>query len=139
MKKFKLLVVIGLFLLVFTGCGKKGYMTEISYDEYHKLLNNKETFILEIMRTDCSACISFKPRITEVANEYKIEVKYINTDHLSEEEKDKLFEETGIKGTPTVIFYNDGIEDTVSSRITSSVSKEKIISKFKTNGFLKEN
>ena len=138
MKKLKLLTIIGLFLLIVTGCGKKGYMTEISYKEYHKLLDNKETFILEIMRTDCSACISFKPRITDVTNEYKVEVKYINTDHLTEEEKEMLLEETGIKGTPTVIFYKNGIEETVSSRITESVSKEKIISKFKINGFIKE-
>ena len=90
------------------------------------------------MRTDCSACINFKPKITDVANSYKVEVKFINTDHITDEEENSLFSETGITGTPTVIFYKDGVEETVSYRINGSVSKDRIVSKFKTNGFIKE-
>lgn len=135
MKKIVKLTVLVVVFLLTTGCGKS-YMKEISYDEYKELIQNKETFILEIMRTDCSACISFKPKITDVANDYKIEVKYINTDHLTEEENNKLAQETGVTGTPTVIFYHEGLEETVATRINGSVSKDKIISKFKINGFI---
>ena len=137
MKNVFKIMLFTLVLFMITGC-TKSYMKEISYKEYHKLLDNKETFVLEIMRTDCSACIDFKPKITEFANEYKIEIKYINTDHLSDKDKDKLFDETGISGTPTVIFYNKGEETTKATRIGGSVSKAKIISKFKASGFLKE-
>lgn len=140
-KKFLTLVLISLSLFLFTGCQKdyeEDYMKEINYEEYKNLIANKETFILEIMRTDCTACISFKPKITQVANDYKIEVKYINTDHISEKEEDELFEVTGINGTPTVIFYHDGIEKTVASRINGSVSIDKIISKFKASEFIEE-
>ncbi len=137
MKKIVKFCVLVVCLLLMTGCGKD-YMKEISYKEYKELLDNKETFILEIMRTDCSACINFKPKITDVANSYKVEVKFINTDHITEEEENSLFSETGITGTPTVIFYKDGVEETVSSRINGSVSKDRIVSKFKTNGFIKE-
>lgn len=137
MKKYLKLGIILCFILILTGC-QKDYMKEINYKEYKNLIENKETFILEIMRTDCSACINFKPKITQVANDYKIEVKYINTDHLSKEEVDELYEVTGISGTPTVIFYNEGIEKTVASRINGSVSVDKIISKFKASEFIKE-
>lgn len=136
MKKILSLSIVFIILLL-TGCSKT-YVKEISYQEYKELINNKETFILEIMRTDCSACINFKPKLESVANEYKVEVKYINTDNLTDEEVDKLYIDTGISGTPTVIFYNEGIEKTKSSRINGSVSTDKIISKFKTNGFIKE-
>ena len=138
MKRISKIMIILLLVLSTTGCGNKSYMKEISYKEYHKLLDNKETFILEIMRTDCSACIIFKPKITQVANDYKVEIKYINTDHISEEEKDKLYDETGIEGTPTVIFYTKGNEETVASRITGSISVDRIISKLKANGIIKE-
>lgn len=137
MKKYLKLGIILCFILILTGC-KKDYMKEISYKEYKNLIENKETFILEIMRTDCTACNNFKPKITQVANDYKIEVKYINTDHLSKEEVDELYEVTGISGTPTVIFYNEGTEKTVASRINGSVSVDKIISKFKASEFIKE-
>lgn len=137
MKKILKLTVIILCLFIFTGC-QKNYLTEISYSEYKDLIKNKETFILEIMRTDCSACINFKPKLEQVAKDYKLDIKYINTDNLSEKDYNSLFNETGISGTPTVIFYNDGIEETVASRINGSVSVNKIITKFKANGFIKE-
>lgn len=137
MKKFLKLTVIILCLFIFTGC-EKTYLKEISYNEYKELIENKKTFILEIMRTDCSACINFKPKLTQVAEDYEIEVKYINTDHLSEDEYNNLFDDTGISGTPTVIFYHKGVEETVASRINGSVSVDKIISKFKASGFIEE-
>lgn len=123
------------FLL--TGC-RKEYLQEISYQDYLNLLESKETFILEVMRTDCSACSSFKPKLTQVADDYKLEIKFINTDHLSDEDKKALFNQASISGTPTVIFYHDGVEKTISSRINGSVSVDKIISKFKLNGFIEE-
>lgn len=131
------LLVICVFIL--TGCGsKRSYLNEISYDEYKKMIEDKETFIVEVMRTECSACQNFKPKLEAVANKYKVEVKYINTDHLTDEEYKELSRNTGLTSTPTVIFYHDGVEKTASSRITSSVSQEKIISKFKISGFIKE-
>lgn len=137
MKKYLKLGIIIIVTFILTGC-TKNYVKEISYSEYEKLINNKETFILEIMRTDCSACINFSPKLKEVANKYKIEVKYINTDNITEEEYEKLELKTGITGTPTVIFYNDGEEITKSTRINGSVSVDKIISKFKASGFIEE-
>lgn len=137
MKKYFKLGIVALLVIVLSGC-EKNYMKKISYNEYKDLIANKETFILEIMRTDCSACINFEPKIKKVANDYKIEVKYINTDDLTTEEYKNLEIDTGITGTPTVIFYNEGIEITKSSRINGSVSTDKIISKFKTNGFIIE-
>lgn len=132
MKKFKFIfIIIGLLLL--TGCSKSN-IERISYSEYEKLIADKETFILEVMQDDCSACKRFKPNLEEVLKEYKIKVKAISTDDLTDEQQDNF----GITGTPTVIFYINGEEETTASRIIGSVSKDKIISKFKANGFIKE-
>lgn len=132
MKKFKIILgVMILFLL--TGCGESKYLKEISYKEYEELIKNKESFVVEIMRDGCSACESFKPTLKEFTEEYKIEVKYINTDNLTDEEIDTF----GISGTPTLIFYKDGVEQTVSSRLIGAVSKDKIVAKFKANEFMK--
>ena len=132
MKKLKIGLLL-ICILCLTGCSKS-YVKEISYDEYKKLVKNKETFILEVMREDCSACQTFKPKLESVAKEYEVEVKAISTDNLSNEE----LNEFGITGTPTVIFYIDGEEQTTASRINGSVNKDKIISKFKASGFIKE-
>lgn len=132
----KLFLVIALALIT-TGCGNK-YLKEINYKEYHKLLDNKESFILEIMKTDCPYCEKLEPKLKEVANKYEIEIKVINTAHLSKEEVEKIYDETGISGTPTIIFYKDGVEETTASRINGNVSEEKLISKFKDNGIIEE-
>ena len=140
MKAIKKLIIFTFIIFIMTGCSttKETYLKEISYNEYHNLLDNNETFILEIMRTECSACISYKPIIKKVSDDYEIEIKYINTDHLSDEEKEKLYDETGIEGTPTVFFYINGKEETVASRLNGSVSYEKTVSKFKASGFIDE-
>ena len=131
MKKLKfILVLVGVLLI--TGCSKSN-IKEISYNEYKNLIDNKETFILEVMREDCINCKNFKPKLNEVAKEYNIEVKAISTDNLSDEELDVF----GISGTPTVIFYKDGKEETTAARIVGDTSKDKIIAKFKASGFIK--
>lgn len=132
----KLFLVIALALIT-TGCGNK-YLKEINYKEYHKLLDNKQSFILEIMKTDCPYCEKLEPKLKEVANKYEIEIKVINTAHLSKKEVEKIYDETGISGTPTIIFYKDGVEETTASRINGNVSEEKLISKFKDNGIIEE-
>ena len=87
MKKFKFLVIL-LALFLISGCSKS-YLKEISYDEYKKLLEDKETFILEVMSDDCTACKDFRPKLAEVASEYQIEVKYINIDKLTADQYDE--------------------------------------------------
>ena len=137
MKKVLRVLLVITLVFITTGCGNK-YMKKISYNKYQKMLENKESFVLEIMRKDCSACKNFKPKLEEVLKDYKITIYYIDTDSLSKKDSDKLYQETGISGTPTVIFYKKGVEETKSSRINGSVSTDKIIAKFKANGIIDE-
>lgn len=132
MKKLTCLLAVVLILLV-SGCSKS-YLTEINYDEYKKLMEDKETFILEVMSSDCTACKDFRPKLEEVASDYQIDVKYINIDKLAADQYDEL----GVSSTPTVIFYIDGEEETTAARIIGSVKRDKIISKFKASGFINE-
>lgn len=131
MKELKFIFIITLILLV-TGCSNSN-IDKISYKEYEKLRENKETFILEVTQKYCSACQSFKPKLEEVLKEYNLKAKEISLDTLSEEEIESL----GISGTPTVIFYINGEEETTAARLIGSSNKEKIISKFKASSFIK--
>ena len=131
MKKLKFIFIVALVLLV-TGCSNSN-ITKVSYKKYEKLIEDKETFILEVTQKDCSACKSFKPKLEEVLKEYDLKAKEISIDDLTEEE----IETFGISGTPTVIFYIDGEEETTAARLVGSASKDKIISKFKASDFIK--
>ena len=133
MKRLKLFVMMFVAILFLSGCSKS-YLSEISYDEYKKLVDDKETFILEVMSDDCINCTKFSPKLEEVANEYEVTVYYMNAGKLTEDQLDEF----GVTGTPTVLFYIDGEEKTTSARIIGNVSKEKIISKFTASDFIKE-
>ena len=137
MKKLSKLLIVFVLVLSVTGCGSK-YLKNISYKEYHKLIENKETFILEVMKTGCTYCEKLKPKLEKVAKEYNLEIKVINVAKLSDDEKDTFNTETGVDGTPTIIFYTKGVEKTKASRINGNVSEEKIISKLKANGIIEE-
>ena len=124
------LLVIGILFL--TGCSKN-YIKEIDYNQYKELISSNKTFILEVMRDDCINCKNFKPKLNEVAKEYNIEIMSISTDNLSDEELDVF----GVSGTPTVIFYKNGKEETTAARIIGDTSKDKIVTKFKASDFIK--
>lgn len=148
MKKcFKGLVTLFMFILLvipLTGCGnKKGldaeckYLHKMSYTEYVKKIEAKESFVLEITSATCSACKGFRPKLIEFLNEYKVDMYYIDLDDFSEEEYDSFDEMVKFSGTPTTIFVVNGEEETVAARLVGNVSKDKIVAKFKSNGIIK--
>ena len=136
MKKIFNLSILMLSILIITGCSKS--ITSISYKDLEKSLNNKETFILEIVQDGCSNCEEFTPRFEKILSKYNIKVKQINLTKLSEEDNTKLTNLYNATGTPTVIFITEGEEQSISRRIVGNVSEDKIISKLKTAGYIKE-
>lgn len=138
MKKIRFLVLLTSILLL-TGCSNNKYLQEISFKEYKNLIEEKETFILEVSSSKCSACDMLKPRLKEITNEYKIEVKYIDVVELSDDEYkefEKLANHDG--STPIIIFYTKGIEETVATRIEGAVPKTKLIDKFTAMEYIKD-
>lgn len=114
------------------------YFSEIKYDEIMKKIENKEDVVLLISQTTCSHCATYKPKLEDVANEYKIDVYYIDIDLLDEDEYNELNSRLSFatSGTPLTIFLKNGEEATVANRIKGDASKEKIIKKLKSNDFI---
>lgn len=96
---------------------------EITYDEYEKMVNNGDAFIVIIERTGCGYCQKYMPLVEEVANEKKIALNYINTDNLSEDEFNKLsttnkYLKRNEWGTPTTLFMlGDRIVDSIGGYV----------------------
>lgn len=130
-----LVILIGAFTL--DRLLSKSYLKEIKYSEVMEKVDNKESFILLLSQTTCTHCMDFKPKLKNIANKYKITVYYLETDLLSEEEENKLKEHFSFRGTPQTLFVVDGEEKTAATRIDGDVSEDKIISKFKSNGYIK--
>ena len=94
----------------------------ISFSEYQdKILEDQFTIIL-IGRDNCSHCADYKPLVNQVANQYNLDVWYLNTDSLEKDEyiylhdnvsilKDE-YDPEGNPGipTPATVVYRKGYE-----------------------------
>ena len=140
--KKKVIILVSICVIILIGAFiadrilAKTYFNEIKYSEVIEKIENKESFVLLISQTECSHCISYKPKLEEVANEHKVDIYYIDVDLLSDEESDKLNSYINFSSTPITVFLKSGEETTVATRINGDASIEKIEKKLKSNGFI---
>ena len=134
------MVLIGIFcLLCFAGCGSNklsGY-DEIGYDDYRRLIDDKESFPLVIGSSTCSACSLFKPTMESFIKKYQVDVKYIDLSKLSEAEKNSLGSIINFQSTPTTVFFENGEQTSVYYRIVGSESLNNVVSAYKKMGYIK--
>ena len=137
MKKLRLFIfILGIFML-FTGCDSSSYLKELSYNELKNKMNAKETFFFVVVQDGCSHCASFTPKLEAVLNEYEVIGYELNLSKMDEKEREELKSLFNYDGTPTTIFIKDGSEESKMQRISGNQPKEKIVSKLKTNGYIK--
>ncbi len=114
------------------------YFHTIGYKEVKEKLDNKDTFILVIHQTGCSHCANYLPIVESISNEYKLDVYNINTAILSEDDYYKFSGTVHYSGTPTTVFFFDGVEKTPLNRIVGEASKQTTIERYKSLGFISE-
>ena len=140
--KKKVIILVSICLIILIGAFAvdrflgKTYFNEIKYEELIDKIENKEDIVLLISQTTCTHCIAYKPKLEDVANEYKVYIYYIDVDLLTDEENIKLKSYVNFSTTPTTIFLKDGEETTAANRINGDASKDKIERKLKTNGYI---
>lgn len=143
MKK-KIVFTVGIILLILLVIGSiifnswNSNFIKLDYEQIMAKIENKENFVLCISAKDCTHCRSYKPKLRKIANDYKINIFYVDIDALSKEDYDNFKEKFSFNGeTPITIFIKEGEEKTIATRIEGDVSSEKIINKLKKNGFIK--
>ena len=140
--KSRVIILVSICLIVLIGgliadsILSKSYLVELGYDEVIEKVENDESFVILFSQTTCTHCISYKPKLEAVANEYKMEIYYIDIDLLSKSKRDELGDRLNFDATPITMFIKNGEETSVATRIEGDASKEKIISKLKSNGFI---
>ena len=141
--KKRILIIVIICLIVLIGAVVadvilgKAYLKEIKYNKVIDKIEAKESFVLLLSQTTCSHCMDYKPKLASVAKKYKVEIYYLETDLLDEKEVETIKSHFNYSGTPTTVFVINGEEKTAANRITGDASKDKIISKLKSNGFIK--
>jgi len=127
-----------ILVIALTGCNYiKEYLEQIDYATVKNKIEAQESFVLYVGNKSCSHCIDFEPKIRNVVNKYKVIVYKIDTSTMSTEEYDEFLDSIGSIGTPTVLFFRNGIESGSVNRIEGDVSKDIIINKLKVNAYIK--
>lgn len=119
---------------------KGDYKSVVNIDlaGFKEKVANKEKFVLVVTQTGCSHCLAYLPVLEEIGEEYKLTFYDINMTDLSDEDKIEFNKLVRISGTPTTIFYTDGEEQSTTTRLVGEKSKEKIISRLKSEGYINE-
>jgi len=139
MKKiFISIIVLTTLLLTFTGCSsKESHLVKITLNEFKEKIANKESFPLFIGNDGCSHCVSYKPVLESVLDEYNITVYHLDNSELTEDEYKEFKTYLNISGTPTLAFIVNGDEETTLNRITGEATRTTTVQKFKNNGYIK--
>ncbi len=136
----KKIIIIFLLFLCFglTACMGPSTYDEISFDDLMEKIDNKDDFLLLIGSSTCTACQGFKPTINKIITEYKMDIKYIDVNKLSDDQSDELLAHFRFSGTPIIVFVKNGKEKDPHNRIVGNQKYSKVVKKLKENGYIKE-
>lgn len=135
MKKV-IIILVGMFSLLLTGCTGSKELIDISYDELATKIENKDSFVLYVGSSDCSHCSEFRPVLEEVITENKLDVYYINMAKLSKSKYNAVMRKIDGRGTPTVVYLEKGKTKT-SPRLEGARNEEATIDFFKEINYIK--
>lgn len=133
----KRIVLLIFGILIFSGCGNSNSLKNMSYDEFKEKIENKETFVTYISRTGCSHCEAYEPTLIKVLKDYGIEAYKINLANVTSAEENSIKKKTGLEGTPTLIYIEEGRADIDGSLIGES-TYENTVDFFKDIEMIKE-
>lgn len=108
-------------------------LNSISYQDYKELKNKDAMSIIYIARPGCSYCQQQLPIINQIISEYDLNINYMNTDNMSEDEIDELIASYDVFdggknfGTPTILLVKGG--KIIDSNIGYN-DKDKIVALF---------
>ena len=100
---------------------------EIDYNEYTKLIEEKQDFILYVGSANCSHCQEFTPTLKQFIKDYNVDIKYIDISKLDDKQYSVLKNKTKVSGTPTIVIFKEGIVESGSiNKLQGAVGYDKV-------------
>lgn len=114
-------------------------LTKVDYSGYEDLLNGNEQFIVVLGQTYCSACVSAKPVLNEIALENSVAIHWLNLTDLNTDDVTSLkaslsyFDDHSIS-TPLMLVVKD--KKVVDSQV-GALDKDGYVAFLKKQGVIK--
>lgn len=112
----------------------------IDYEEYSNLISSQEKELIVIAQSGCDGCLQARPILYEIADEYGIEINYLNASMLDQDEVTSFqtsltyFEENGISTPTMLVVSNNEVVDT----LVGNVDKDVYLEFLEENGFIEK-
>jgi len=135
MKKILTFLVSIVTIFCLTGCGGPKTYDEVTFQKLNDMIKNKEDFVLMIGAESCSACKSYKIALDKIIEKYKLDVKYIDNDKLSDDEYADLQSNFYFTATPTTVFVENGKE---TDRMVGNKKYSQTVEMLKEKKYIKE-
>lgn len=132
------IILIAFLIIININNKKTGSLISLTYQQLQEKIDKKDDFILIVSQSTCSHCATYKPKLKIIAQDYNLDIYYIDYDLEKDNIKKEFLENYDLDGsTPTTMFIKNGKQTNMFDRIEGDVSKEKAIEKFKKLGFIK--
>ena len=115
----------------------------IDYDDYKKIIKEKDINVIIVGKAGCKYCMSVKPKLNNISKAYKKKFNYLDLSDLESEDVKKFFEDIQKKGyddeqlkeeqvfsTPTVLVTKD---NKIKAYVSGSRELEEYIEFLKKN------
>lgn len=97
-------------------------MKEITAAEFEKVITENKKVVVDFYSTECPPCEALAPKFDAVADLYGKEITFVKMYRQGNRE---LADKLGVKSSPTVIFYENGIR--VGSTLTGGIKRSELI------------
>lgn len=128
------ILIIGILLINYIN-KQTGELKELNYKQITKKIEDKDDFVLVVSRSNCSHCITYKPKVEQIAKDYKITIYYIDYDK-EKNYKDFLNEFNLDGSTPITLFIKNGKETSILNRLEGDLDSDKVIERLEKLEFI---
>lgn len=135
-----LIFICLIIVLVFNnGQPKVGTLIKVNYADVKDMIDNKDDFVLVVSQSTCSHCATYKPKLKEIAEDYGLDIYYIDYDTESSNDKNDFLNYFHLSGaTPTTMFIKEGHEVSVLNRLEGDLGTTKVVKQLQKMGFIEE-
>jgi thioredoxin reductase (NADPH) len=97
-------------------------MKEISAAEFEQEVVQGGKVVLDFYSTECPPCEALAPKFENLSKLYGNEIKFLK---IFRQQNKPLAEKLGVKSSPTLIFFENGIE--VAERLSGGIRRSEIM------------
>lgn len=129
--------IVVILIIGHVNAHEPGELVQIDYVKLLEMVDEEEDFVLVVSQSTCSHCATYKPKLKKIAEEYGLDIFYIDYDVEKDGVQEEFLEEFHLSGaTPMTLFFENGKEKSLLNRLEGDFSIPRVLEKLEKMGFI---